>query len=70
MQRINVDSSNISSIGYDPDSQILEVEFHSGSIYQYEGVPQHEHSALMNANSHGQYLNEHIKGVYPYRQVR
>ena len=28
MQRISVSSSNISSIGYEPESQTLEIEFH------------------------------------------
>lgn len=70
MNRISVSSSNISSIGYDPASQTLEIEFHDGSIYQYDGVPQSAYDGLMNAGSHGQYLNQHIKDVYPYHKVR
>ncbi len=69
MNRISVSSSNISSIGYDPSSQTLEVEFHSGDIYQYYSVPQSEHTGLMNASSHGTYLNQHIKGNYSYQKV-
>jgi hypothetical protein len=40
VDRKPVSSSNISSIGYDPKSQTLEIEFHSGGIYQYDGVAQ------------------------------
>lgn len=69
MQRIRVSSSNISSIGYDPESQTLEIEFHDGSIYQYDGVPQSIYDGLMSASSHGQYLHQYIKDRYRHRKV-
>lgn len=70
MNRISVSSSNISSIGYDLATQVLEVEFHDGSIYQYDGVPESVHDGFMDASSHGQYLSQNIKGRYPYRKIR
>lgn len=69
MQRINVSSSNISSIGYDPESQTLEIAFHDGSIYQYTGVPRSIYDGIMSTSSHGQYLHQYIKGRYSYRKV-
>ncbi len=39
MDRIQVRSSNIRSIGYDQNRQILEVEFLKGGVYQYFDVP-------------------------------
>lgn len=69
MERTPVISSNIRAIGYDSDSQSLEVEFHHGSVYQYAGVPQGEHEGMMNADSKGKYLNANIKGRYPYVQL-
>jgi hypothetical protein len=66
MERTPVTSSNIRAIGYDSDSQILEVEFNYGAVYQYVGVPQGEHEGMMNADSKGQYLNANIKGRYPF----
>ncbi|GFE59620.1 KTSC domain-containing protein [Geobacter sp. AOG2] len=66
MERIPVTSSNIRAIGYDPDSQTLEIEFNHGSVYQYTGVPEHEYESMMNADSKGQYLNANIKGRYPF----
>ncbi|MHB9099859.1 MAG: KTSC domain-containing protein [Syntrophales bacterium] len=66
MERMPVTSSNIRAIGYDSDSQTLEVEFNYGSVYQYGGVPQDEHEAMMNADSKGTYLNVHIKGRYQF----
>jgi hypothetical protein len=70
MNRIQVVSRNVSSIGYDADRRILEVEFQSGSIYQYSDVPEDEYEGLLNASSKGRYLNTHIKDRYAYIQVR
>jgi len=39
MDRTPVSSSNISAIGYDSDSEMLEVEFTNGAVYSYSGVP-------------------------------
>ena len=69
MERETVQSSNIASIGYDVYSSTLEIEFNNNSIYQYFDVPQHIYHELMNADSHGQYLAQNIKGVYRYSKV-
>jgi len=70
MQRTSVRSSTIRSIGYDASHQLLEVEFLSGSIYQYQGVPPSIHSAFMTAPSHGSYFTEHVRnGGYQYTKV-
>lgn len=70
MRRQPVRSSNILSIGYEQETKTLEVEFHSGDVYQYSGVPEAVYQALMQAASKGSYLHNHIKGRYPFRQVR
>lgn len=64
MNRQLVSSTDISSVGYNPDSRTLEIEFNSGGIYQYFSVPQGVHDALMGANSHGKYFNQNIRDVY------
>ncbi len=69
MLRQPVVSSNVATIGYDPDTQILEVEFHSGRVYQYFDVPEHVYEAFMGAASKGTFLNEQIKNVYRYAQL-
>jgi hypothetical protein len=66
MERAPVTSSDIRAIGYDPETQTLEVEFIKGGVYQYTGVSSNEHEAMMNADSKGKYLNANIKGRYPY----
>ena len=69
MNRIPVASSNVASIGYDPTTQTLEVEFNNGTIYQYFDIPQSAYEAFMNSDSKGRFLNLNIKGVYRYARL-
>lgn len=65
MERTPVTSSNVCSVGYDADSQTLEVEFNNGAVYQYSGVPEYEYTGLMDADSKGSRMHSHIKNQYP-----
>lgn len=69
MQRTHMASSNLSSVGYDPGSQTLEIEFLSGGIYQYFGVPASTYHGLMSAASNGSYFATWIKERFRYRRV-
>ena len=69
MNRVSVKSSNIASIGYDPVSLILEVEFLDLSIYHYFGVPIQHYQGLMASDSHGKYLNANIKNSFRYQKA-
>ncbi len=70
MNRVPVSSSNLMSVGYDPESQILEVEFHNNTVYQYLNVPHHIYSGLISAGSHGSYLDSHVKKAgYPFKRI-
>ena len=69
MERIPVTSSNIASIGFDEDSSTLEIEFNSGAVYQYFDVPLVVYEGMIEADSKGQYLAQHIKGQYRYVKV-
>jgi lysyl-tRNA synthetase class 2 len=59
-------SNVIKSFDYDGASQILRVEFNSGSIYKYHDVPDQEYQALKSAPSVGQYFNSHIREKYGF----
>lgn len=69
MQRISVVSSNLSSVGYEPSSATLEVQFRSGSIYRYADVPESVYNGLMDAASKGRYLDVFVKKA-GYRAAR
>lgn len=70
MIRQPVSSSNLQSIGYDPVSRTLEVEFTNGSIYQYTGVSTTIYQELMAASSHGTYFARYVRTSYPYTRIR
>jgi len=61
MKRKEIKSSNISSIGYDKKSQILEVEFSNGSIYQYWPVEEKRYKNLIEAESPGKLFAKNIR---------
>lgn len=67
--RIPVISSNLRSVGYDPVTSTLEVEFHTGSVYEYRRVPAQVHDGLMRAGSKGEYFHDNIRDRYPTRRV-
>ncbi len=69
MLRQKVDSSDINSIGYDSSTQILEIEFNSGGIYQYYNVSDSTFNELMSADSKGKYFNQFIKSQYNFKKL-
>ncbi len=69
MNRTSVQSSNVASIGYDPGTLTLEVEFTNGAVYQYFDVPEVEYQNLIGAESVGSYLNQNIKNNYRYARM-
>jgi hypothetical protein len=69
MDRKAVDSSNIASVGYDNETEVLEVEFHHGGVYQYADVPQTLYAAMMASRSVGHYFATQIKDHFSYGKV-
>lgn len=69
MQRIPVASASISSLGYDPATSTLEVEFASGDVYRYFAVPRAVHVSLLAAESVGRTFNVVVRGRYPWEPV-
>jgi hypothetical protein len=68
LRRERVSSSAISSVGYDPDASVLEVEFSSGAVYDYYGVPPKVFHALMKAPSKGTFLSRRIRDRYEFEK--
>jgi hypothetical protein len=63
-QRIPVASSNIATVGYDIETQILEIEFHHGAINKYVNVPEEVYEELMNSPAKGSFFMNEIKGKF------
>ncbi len=72
MRRLPVNSTTIASVGYDPATRELAIEFrHTRDLYLYFDVPPEEYSAFMAAESKGSYLNQVFKPhAYRYWVVR
>lgn len=70
MQRQFVESSMLRSVGYDRDTQTLEVEFQHGGIYHYFDVEEDTYKELLEAESIGHYFNECIRDQYDDVRVR
>ncbi|EIJ41893.1 hypothetical protein BegalDRAFT_0989 [Beggiatoa alba B18LD] len=64
MERQLVKSSAIHSVGYDINTEILEVELHDGSLYEYYKVSKRVYDDLMRASSKGEFFNEYIRNSY------
>lgn len=70
MRREPVNSSNLRSVGYNPTSATLEIEFNSGGVYQYSGVPAHVHDSLLRSGSLGRFFASQIRDVYPCAKIQ
>lgn len=69
MHRSRVKSSTLLSAGYDPDRNILELEFTSEEVYQYYQVPAVHFTGLMKAASQGEYFNAYIKDHFSFKKA-
>lgn len=57
----SVRSSAINRLGYDPTTATLAVEYHSGEVYHYPGVPAKTVADLEQAKSLGTYFARHVR---------
>ena len=69
MFREPVVSESIASVGYDDDAEVLEVEFVTGAVYRYCGVPQDVFEDLRQAPSKGAFFNRRIKDAYAWEEM-
>ena len=67
--QIETDSSTIKRCFYDYTKSVLKVEFNSGTLYEYEGVPSEVYDGLCKAESQGRFFSESIKGNYSHTKL-
>lgn len=70
MERKRVNASKIRSVGYDPSSQTLEVEFSSGAILQYGRVSAELHRRFMASPSANSFFEDNIEESFTAKRVR
>jgi hypothetical protein len=69
VERTAVTSGAIRSLGYEESSQTLEVEFRTGRVYQYEGVPAATYAWLLRVDNKGGFINRMIIPHHAAREV-
>lgn len=73
MQRQKIDSSHIASVGFDPQTGAMEIEFSNGNIGTHANVTQEKFDAFMASDSKGSAYHKMFRGSedHPYtRQGR
>lgn len=70
LERKRLNSSKIRSAGYDPEAQLLEIEFSDGKVVQYRGVSQEVHRQLMAAPSATSFFEDKIDESFPSTRIR
>lgn len=67
---VEVDSSNIAKIGYDPETQKLYVKFKSGALWSYAPVPPEKYREMEEAalvgKSVGKFFSREIRSNKTY----
>jgi hypothetical protein len=69
MDRKQVESSQLVSVGYDPSKEILEIEFKGGDVYQYSAVSPENYNAFITADSLGRHFGRNIRGKFPFKKL-
>jgi hypothetical protein len=69
LERQTVKSAILRSVGYDDSAKILEIEFHTGLVYQYAGVPPKVYADLMHSGEIGKYFSEKVRPRFRTKQV-
>ena len=69
VERLSVKSRILRSVGYDENTKILEIEFSSGFVYQYSGVPPKVYADLMHSGEIGKYYSEKVRPKFQTKQV-
>jgi hypothetical protein len=69
VRRYRVLSEAIKTVGYDEDAAVLEVEFRSGAVYDYEAVAPEEVLELLQSDSLGRWFGAHIRRNHAARRV-
>lgn len=64
-----VESSDLTSMEYDGDSETLQVWLRGGGSYLYVEVPKWAYDELLEAPSQAKYFHQHIKGMYECRPI-
>ena len=69
MARVDWKSTSLNAATYQDQRAFLELEFQSGAIYCYLGVPAQVYQELLMAASKGGYFNQHIRNRFACARI-
>jgi len=69
MLRVDLKSTSLNAATYQDQSAFLDLEFRSGAIYRYVGVPAQTYQELLLTQSKGRYFNQHIRNRFTYAKL-
>jgi hypothetical protein len=64
-----VKSRILRSVGYDASTKILEIQFCSGLVFQYSGVPAKVYTDLMRSSEIGKFFTDKIRTQFQTKQI-
>lgn len=67
--RTPVNSAHLRSVGYEPESGTLQIEFTDRGVYNFLRVPPDVHACLMAAPSKGGFFKGNIKKAFRYEKT-
>lgn len=62
LETIVTDSTCIAGFSYNPETQVLKVQFTHGAEYTYEDIERRTYDEWKAAESKGKYYNQKIRG--------
>ncbi|MEJ3406120.1 KTSC domain-containing protein [Rathayibacter sp. YIM 133350] len=69
MELPSIASSSILGLAYDPDTSTLFVQFETGDVYAYLGVPEDLYQRMLDAQPHPWSAHGTEVKSYPYRRI-
>ena len=69
LERQTVKSRILRSMGYDESTKILEIEFQTGLVYQYAGVPLKVYQELIRSDEIGKYFTDKVRNRFRTKQI-
>lgn len=69
VERTPIASRVLLSAGYDPATQTLELEFASGRLYRFDGVPPGTYEWLLRSPNKGGYIARMINNRYRHQEI-
>jgi len=69
LERQPVKSRILRSLGYNESTKILEIEFQTGLVYQYAGVPLKVYRELIRSEEIGKYFTDKVRNRFRTKQI-